>query len=89
MQPGHGTTTEERQPLLRARVDDIGSGIGREEDLGLSLDGQRLIAEYDPEAGTLSARPEAPLAPGPHWWEVEVRDQSGNQARARAEFALR
>lgn len=89
LQPAAGSTIAERQPLLRAGVDDIGSGIGREEDLDLRLDGQRLIAEYDPEAGTLSARPEAPLKPGGHLLEVEVRDQSGNQARARAEFSVR
>ncbi|MCC7263597.1 MAG: M23 family metallopeptidase [Candidatus Latescibacteria bacterium] len=89
LQPAAGATVEERQPLLRARVDDIGSGIGREEDLTLRLDGKKLIAEYDPEAGTLSAQPEAPLKPGRHQWEVEVRDQSGNQAAARASFRIR
>lgn len=89
LQPAGGAPLKERRPLLRARVDDIGSGIGREEDLTIRLDGQRLIAEYDPEAGTLSARPEAALKPGRHQWEVEVRDQSGNQATARAGFAVR
>ncbi len=89
LQPASGATIKERQPLLRAQVDDIGSGIGREEDLTLSLDGQPLIAEYDPEAGTLSARPETPLKPGQHRWEVGVRDQSGNQATAQAVFTVR
>jgi hypothetical protein len=89
LQPAPGAALKERQPLLRAQVDDIGSGIGREEDLVLKLDGQRLIAEYDPEAGTLSARPETPLKAGRHLLEVEVRDQSGNQAAARSAFAVR
>lgn len=89
LQPAAGATLEERRPLLRAQVGDEGSGIGREEDLTLSLDGHRLIGEYDPEAGTLSNRPEAPLKPGRHLLEVKVRDQSGNQAEARAEFTVR
>lgn len=89
LQPAAGTALKERQPLLRAQVGDEGSGIGREEDLTLRLDGHRLIGEYDPEAGTLSARPEGPLKPGRHRWEVQVRDQSGNQATARAEFTVR
>lgn len=89
LQPAAGAALKERQPLLGAQVSDEGSGIGREEDLTLHLDGHRLIGEYDPEAGTLSARPEAPLKPGRHRWEVQVRDQSGNQAVARAEFTIR
>lgn len=87
LQPAQGAVLRERQPALRAQVADAGSGIGREEDLAVKLDGRRLISEYDPEAGTVSCQPTA-LAPGRHTLVVEARDQSGNQASAQAEFTV-
>ena len=77
------------KPLFRLGIEDEGSGIGREEDIVLRLDGTALIAEYDPEAREVRAAPPVALKPGPHRLELELSDMSGNQARAAVEFRVR
>ena len=76
-------------PRFSARVLDQGSGIGREKDVVLELDGKRLISEYDPEAARVTAVPDAPLAAGPHAFVVTVRDRAGNETRRRVTFTSR
>jgi len=62
---------------LRARIRETGSGFDpREADI--ILDGHHLIAEYDVDQLILSARPDDPIAPGDHSWEVHIRDRAGN-----------
>ena len=70
----------ERRPELRVRIEDVGSGIGREEDILVELNGRRLIAEYDPEAKIVRALPDGDLAHrGAHRWSVSVRDMRGQR----------
>ncbi len=88
LRPQAGAKTKERRPLLRAYIADVGSGIGREEDIAIELDGRPLVAEYDPEAGQVQARPRADLKPGQHEWRVWVRDMSGNEREVRAVFRV-
>ena len=87
VQPRQGSTVT--TPRFSARVLDQGSGIGRERDLVLELDGKRLISEYDPEAALVRAVPDAPLAPGPHTLVITVRDRAANETRRRVTFTSR
>ena len=79
----------ESQPLIRARVRDFESGIRREEDIALRLDGKRLISVYDPEAHTVSHQIKRPLAKGPHTLQIVVRDACGNEARSESTFRVK
>lgn len=87
LQPTQGSTVT--TPRFSARVLDQGSGIGRERDLVLELDGQRLISEYDPEAALVTAVPDAPLAPGSHTFVITVRDRAANETRRQVTFTSR
>ena len=78
----------ERRPELRVRIEDVGSGIGREEDILVELNGRRLIAEYDPEAKIVRALPDGDLALGAHRWSVSVRDMGGNERRVDRAFSV-
>ena len=89
LQPASGSTIEAGKPLLRAWIEDRGSGIRREEDISMELDGRRLISEYDPDARSVKYQVERNLVPGDHRLEVKVRDASGNQASAYAVFRVK
>ncbi|MEW6751516.1 MAG: M23 family metallopeptidase [Candidatus Latescibacterota bacterium] len=86
--PPPGARLAEPRPLLAAHVVDRGSGIGREEDIRLLLDGTPVIGVYDPEADRVECLWRQALDPGPHELEVQVRDMSGNQASARSRFTV-
>ncbi|MFH1570112.1 MAG: M23 family metallopeptidase [Gemmatimonadota bacterium] len=89
LEPADNGRAASRRPRLRAGIADAGSGIGREQDIELSLDGRRLISVYDPEAATVEYRPEQDLAPGRHELVVRVRDLCGNEAARTARFEVR
>ena len=88
LQPKKNAKLKDRRPLLRARVEDLQSGIGREEDISLELDGQLLIVEYDPEAEEIRAQPTDALAVGQHEWTVRVRDMGGNERVRKSAFRV-
>jgi hypothetical protein len=88
LQPGPDAVIERRRPRLAARVEDVGAGIGREEDVVMELDGQRLISEYDPEAHTVVYPCERDLGPGRHHLVVRVKDRSGNQTWKQVDFTV-
>lgn len=89
LRPERGAKVSGRRPSLVAAIGDRGSGIRREEDILMHLDGKRLIAEYDPEAGRVKARPRQPLSAGIHKLEVVVTDACGNRGRAARSFTVR
>ena len=89
LSPGPGQVVTQKLFKVVADVTDRGAGIGREQDLVIKLDGTPLIAEYDPEAQTVSGRLRGPLAPGDHTFVVEATDMSGNRATAKAVFTSR
>ena len=89
LDPASGASIADRKPLLRAWIEDRGSGIRREEDIAMELDGRRLISEYDPDARNVKYQVEKNLAPGVHRLAVRVRDASGNQASAYADFTVK
>jgi hypothetical protein len=89
LRPASGKSLSDKRPGLSAAIRDDMSGIGREEDISVLLDGLGLVFEYDPEQDRVMARPPQPLGPGPHILEVRVRDMSGNETRASSRFTVR
>ena len=89
LRPKHRSTIKTRKPLLSAQITDIGSGIGREENIVMEIDRYRVISEYDPERDRVSYQIKHPLRPGVHALKVTVRDRSGNTASAQSTFTVR
>ena len=87
VQPAQGSSVA--APRFSARILDGGSGIGRERDVVLELDGVRLVSEYDPEAARVIAEPDGPLAAGPHKLVITVRDRAANETRREVTFTSR
>ncbi len=88
LQPESGIVVD-GDVTFSADVADAGSGIKREEDVVLELDGLRLISEYDPEAERVWAVADQPLAPGVHHLVLTLRDAAGNQSQSRSDFISR
>jgi hypothetical protein len=88
VKPADGSRLSDRRPSLSAGVRDQGSGIGDEENVVLTLDGQRVISEWDPPVETVRYRPSHPLSPGEHLFEVEIIDRAGNRSRASSRFTI-
>ena len=86
--PANGTVIADRQPRVAASVWDASSGIWREEDMVMRIDGKALIVEYDPEENRIFAKPRKPLTPGSHKLEVVVRDICGNESRRTTAFRI-
>ncbi len=86
--PAAGQQLQNRRPLLRAKISDDLAGIGGEGNWELYLDGEKIIAEYDPEAHTLFYQPEAPLRAGEHQVRIRVRDRCGNTAERTNTFYI-
>jgi len=89
LRPTSGTTIERQRPRLAARIDDEGSGIGREEDIEMILDGRRLISVYDPEGKRVEYLLRENLTPGEHELVVKVRDMGGNESSAQSVFSVK
>lgn len=88
LRPAKGQVVLERQPKILATIRDVSSGIWREEDIEMRLDGKKLIVEFDPEEDLIFAKPRKPLAVGRHQIEVVVRDICGNEARLVHSFMI-
>lgn len=81
VKPAAGQRLSLRTPLIKATLHDALSGIGSEAQWQMRLDGQPVIAEYDPEARALLHQVAAPLGKGRHTAEVTARDRCGNQTQ--------
>ena len=88
LRPADGARISERRPTLSAGVRDRGSGIGREEDIVLTVDGLAVIAEWDPPVETVRYRPFEPLSPGEHRLEITVTDRAGNRTTRSSRFTI-
>jgi len=88
LRPADGDRISQRRPILSAGIRDQGSGIGREEDVVLTLDGRRVIAEWDPPVETVRYHPPAPLSPGKHHFKVSVTDRAGNHSTLSGHFTI-
>jgi hypothetical protein len=76
-------------PTLAAEIRDEGTGIGREEDIEVRLDGNPMIFEFDPEEDRVFVQLKDPLEEGLHRFTVSVKDMCGNLSQASGEFTVR
>jgi hypothetical protein len=87
--PTGESSLKERRPTIRFEVSDNLSGIGSDEDLRLTVDGQWVPVEYDPDLRAAKARPRWTLDPGTHTVEIVARDRCGNEARFTRTLTIR
>lgn len=73
------------RPTLRARVRDLGSGIG---EFGGTYNGAWILMAYDPEHDVLTWEQDEDLPVGPGEVVFEVRDEAGNVARQSVNVTL-
>ena len=90
LRPANGATVSADGPLvLSAAIGDGGSGIGKEEDIAMVLNGQRLISVYDPDADRVEYRSQGGRTqPGVYELVVTVTDQCGNEASGTSRFTV-
>ncbi len=86
--PRPNERTTRRRLTIRVRVSDDLSGIGSEDDFQVLLDGEKQIAEWDPERDLLRCYPDKPLAFGTHTVVAWLRDRCGNESRNQVTFAV-
>jgi hypothetical protein len=84
--PHNGKRLRQRMPRVRAVVTDDLSGIGSDLDVQVTIDGEWMIPEYDPETAVLTTRPNSPLFFGKHELVISVKDRAGNREEARRDF---
>ncbi|GBD94308.1 peptidase family M23 [bacterium BMS3Abin05] len=87
--PHPGEWVDSVRPLIRADFKDNLSGIADEESIRLTLDGQKCIAEYDPEMNRITYKPDTPLRPGRHKATLQITDRSANAATKSWSFFIR
>jgi hypothetical protein len=86
--PQNNSVIRDDMPGLLAVVYDDLSGIEDERSIVMKLDGQIVIAEYDPEARTIKYIPEAPLSPDEHTISVWAKDNSNNEIFVSNKFTI-
>jgi hypothetical protein len=78
LSPGNNARLSSATPMLKAVFRDNLSGISGEENMKMKLDGQKVIAEYDPEKMLLFYAVRDTLEKGQHNLNLTVRDRCGN-----------
>ncbi len=87
--PKPGSTIKSRRPLLKAIVEDKGSGIKGSDSIAMSIDGIPIYPEYDFEGNTVKYRVHNPQKSGTHTVTVTVTDQVGNARTRKWNFNIR
>jgi hypothetical protein len=73
-----GKKIKDDLPKILVKISDDLSGFGSEEDIIVTLDGDWLIPEYDPEKNVLITKPNGKLSPGWHELLIKAKDRIGN-----------
>jgi hypothetical protein len=84
--PYDGKKIRQRKPKIKALVRDDLSGVGSDQDILITIDGEWMIPEYDPETSVLVTRPIFPLSFGKHELLISVKDSAGNKSEVRRYF---
>ena len=87
--PNPGGTIQNRRPLLKAYVEDKGSGIKGSDSISMFIDNIEAYGEYDFEAHTVSYTLFNELDPGKHTVTVKVTDRTGNVQTREWSFTIR
>jgi len=86
--PGKNTKLKENMPQFEIKVFDELSGIASERYITMKLNGQKVIAEYDPEIKSIKYKCDQPLIPGRHQFTVTVTDNSLNESKVVQYFYI-
>ena len=86
--PDSGAHMKDRTPRIAVGFRDTLSGVSGEKNYILSLDGSRLIVEYDPVHRMGFHPVEEPLTSGRHVLVILIRDQAGNVAVRQSRFII-
>ncbi|MFQ5771880.1 MAG: hypothetical protein ACE5HX_15200, partial [bacterium] len=86
VRPGYQAHLKTNKPRISARIRDRLSGINSENDIVIRLNGERLIAEYDPERNRIFYQFNKPLPKGRYEVTVWVQDRSKNNAFRKSIF---
>lgn len=86
--PLDNSIIRDNSPRLLAIVYDELSGIENERSIVMKLDGQTVIAEYDPEAKTIKFIPDEPISPGEHFVTVWASDNCNNEISVSSKFVM-
>ncbi len=86
--PGNNARIADKKPLLLASIYDELSGIANERSIVMKLDGNKVIAEFDPDAKTIKYEPDDPLFPGEHTVSVWATDNSHNEVLVNQTFYI-
>lgn len=87
--PRDGATVRSRRPLIEFAVEDEASGFSRDDQFTFFLDGERLVAEYDPQRDLLRFKPREALGAGEHLLTLEAVDNAGNRRSLETRFRVR
>jgi hypothetical protein len=66
---------------IKFKTIDLLSGIAAEDDISVTLDGNFVLPEWDPETKTVVARPHWKVKKGTHVIMISVKDAVGNQSQ--------
>jgi len=86
IRPAKGKTVKSAFPEIRCKVDEELSGIHNDGNISVTLDGQWLIPEYDPETKILKTTPRTALKNGRHELVIIVSDRVGNERKVFSHF---
>jgi hypothetical protein len=75
-------------PKIKVFLKDSVSGIGGEDHYSLSIDGNYVLPEWDPEEDFIIGYLELELTSGNHIFTATIRDRSGNITRQAVYFII-
>ncbi len=75
-------------PPVQFKLTDELSGIENDLNFNVTIDGQWIVPEYDPERETFTSAPHWRLTGGNHTLRIEVHDRCGNTATLTREFLV-
>jgi len=84
--PNKNVKLKDKKPQFEIKVYDKLSGIGSERSITMKLNGQKVIAEYDPEIKSIKYKCDLPLLPGRHQFSVFAVDNCLNESKIVQSF---
>ena len=82
LEPEHDSVASGKKLVLRARLKDTGKGIDQ-SSIVMTLDGTRVVGEYDPDRYRYKYPLTRTLAPGRHTITVQAADKAGHPAKTQ------
>lgn len=75
-------------PQIKFEIDEDLSGITEDTSIVITIDGEWLIPEYDPETGVCITKPNHELTDGKHTLKIELTDRAGNMSKRTMSFQV-